>query len=222
MYHECKLIHADLSEYNILYHADSLWIIDVSQSVEHEHPSALDFLRKDLKNVTSFFEGVGVECLRLRKAYEFVTKESLEGEDGEEVLRGWIETQRSDGKAEEETDEVFFNKFIPRSLNEVLDPEKEIAKASVERKQQQKEEEKLSVRSPTRVRFTGIPEGKDETDSEEEGSLDDEEEEESGDEATTDRVDGRKSRGHRHEDRQAKKVSECSCILLGKILTLYS
>ena len=35
MYQICRLVHADLSEYNLLYHSDKLFIIDVSQSVEH-------------------------------------------------------------------------------------------------------------------------------------------------------------------------------------------
>ncbi|KAJ3079129.1 Serine/threonine-protein kinase RIO1 [Rhizoclosmatium hyalinum] len=55
MYHKCKLVHADLSEYNILYHNKTLYIIDVSQSVEHDHPHALEFLRKDLQNVVDYF-----------------------------------------------------------------------------------------------------------------------------------------------------------------------
>lgn len=33
MYSECKLVHADLSEYNILYFEKNLYFIDVSQSV---------------------------------------------------------------------------------------------------------------------------------------------------------------------------------------------
>lgn len=47
MYQRCKLVHADLSEYNLLYHKDEVWVIDVSQAVEHDHPMALDFLRRD-------------------------------------------------------------------------------------------------------------------------------------------------------------------------------
>ena len=93
MYHQCKLVHADLSEYNILYHEGTLWIIDVSQSVEHDHPSAFDFLRKDLKNIDDFFRRFEVKCLGLRRSFEFVTKENLSaGTDVEDegVLRAWL------------------------------------------------------------------------------------------------------------------------------------
>lgn len=31
LYQKCRLVHADLSEYNILYHKGDLYIIDVSQ-----------------------------------------------------------------------------------------------------------------------------------------------------------------------------------------------
>ena len=34
------------------YFKGTAYIIDVSQSVEHDHPHALDFLRKDCTNVT--------------------------------------------------------------------------------------------------------------------------------------------------------------------------
>src|SRR5690242_5144371 len=50
MYHRCRLIHADLSEYNILYYNSRVYFIDVSQSVEHDHPNALQFLRKVSRN----------------------------------------------------------------------------------------------------------------------------------------------------------------------------
>lgn len=57
IYNICKLVHADLSEYNILYHDGSIVIIDVSQSVEHDHPMALEFLRKDCSNITGMIYG---------------------------------------------------------------------------------------------------------------------------------------------------------------------
>ena len=55
MYQKCKLIHADLSEYNMLWHDNKVWFIDVSQSVEPMHPHALEFLYRDCTNVVEFF-----------------------------------------------------------------------------------------------------------------------------------------------------------------------
>lgn len=56
LYQKCHLIHADLSEYNTIVHQDDLYIFDVSQSVEPDHPMALDFLRMDIKNVNDYFD----------------------------------------------------------------------------------------------------------------------------------------------------------------------
>lgn len=53
MYNEAKLVHADLSEYNILWHQGQCWFIDVAQSVEPDHPSALEFLMRDCGNISS-------------------------------------------------------------------------------------------------------------------------------------------------------------------------
>ncbi|XP_056155302.1 serine/threonine-protein kinase RIO3 [Lampris incognitus] len=60
MYQECNLVHADLSEYNILWHDGKVWFIDVSQSVEPTHPHALEFLFRDCRNVSTFFQKGGV------------------------------------------------------------------------------------------------------------------------------------------------------------------
>ena len=38
-------------------------MIDVSQSVEHDHPNALVFLRKDCENAISFFRKNGVAAV---------------------------------------------------------------------------------------------------------------------------------------------------------------
>ena len=61
MYHTCRLVHADLSEYNLLYQQGKLFVIDVSQSVEHDHPRSLEFLRMDVKNITHFLQRRGVD-----------------------------------------------------------------------------------------------------------------------------------------------------------------
>ena len=53
MFKRCNLVHADLSEYNMLWHRGEVWYIDVSQSVEPTHPHGLEFLLRDCTNVSS-------------------------------------------------------------------------------------------------------------------------------------------------------------------------
>ncbi len=62
-YREAELVHADLSEYNILYWEGEVYIIDVGQAVLTTHPHAEEFLRRDVKNLARFFskKGVAVE-----------------------------------------------------------------------------------------------------------------------------------------------------------------
>eukprot|EP00349_Pseudokeronopsis_sp_Brazil_P012270 CAMPEP_0202976154 /NCGR_PEP_ID=MMETSP1396-20130829/74958_1 /ASSEMBLY_ACC=CAM_ASM_000872 /TAXON_ID= /ORGANISM="Pseudokeronopsis sp., Strain Brazil" /LENGTH=215 /DNA_ID=CAMNT_0049712963 /DNA_START=249 /DNA_END=896 /DNA_ORIENTATION=+ len=55
MYQKCHLVHADFSPYNLLYFKGEVHVIDVSQSVEHDHPMALEFLRRDCVNINDFF-----------------------------------------------------------------------------------------------------------------------------------------------------------------------
>ena len=56
----CRLVHADFSEYNLLYFKEEVYVIDVSQSVEHDHPMALEFLRRDCSNINEFFKKKGL------------------------------------------------------------------------------------------------------------------------------------------------------------------
>ncbi|XP_053570958.1 serine/threonine-protein kinase RIO3 [Bombina bombina] len=60
LYEQCRLVHADLSEYNMLWHEGKVWLIDVSQSVEPTHPHGLEFLYRDSRNVSQFFQKAGV------------------------------------------------------------------------------------------------------------------------------------------------------------------
>uniref|UniRef100_A0A8D3EAN3 Serine/threonine-protein kinase RIO3 n=1 Tax=Scophthalmus maximus TaxID=52904 RepID=A0A8D3EAN3_SCOMX len=53
LYQECNLVHADLSEYNMLWHEGKVWFIDVSQSIEPTHPHGLEFLFRDCRNVST-------------------------------------------------------------------------------------------------------------------------------------------------------------------------
>lgn len=72
LYQQCKLIHADLSEYNMLYHCSHVYVIDVSQSVEHDHPHALDFLRRDITNINDFFRKKQVNVFSDWHLFQFI------------------------------------------------------------------------------------------------------------------------------------------------------
>eukprot|EP01134_Creolimax_fragrantissima_P000086 CFRG0086T1 len=132
MYHVCKLVHGDLSEYNLLYWKQKLYFIDVSQSVEHEHPRALDFLRKDCTNITAFFKKNGVDVMTMRELFEFVTDPSLADNQIDAYLEQMQENiaARGDVTAEEVVAEaVFQHSYIPRTLDDVVDFERDYDRA---------------------------------------------------------------------------------------------
>jgi len=57
---KAKLIHSDLSPYNILL-KERPYFIDFSQAVTFSHPLAKDFLERDLKNINSHFQRIGID-----------------------------------------------------------------------------------------------------------------------------------------------------------------
>lgn len=74
LYQDCNLVHADLSEYNMLWFQEKVWLIDVSQSVEPTHPHGLEFLFRDCRNVSTFFQKRGVsEALSVYDLFNTVT-----------------------------------------------------------------------------------------------------------------------------------------------------
>ncbi|XP_013190339.2 serine/threonine-protein kinase RIO3 [Amyelois transitella] len=74
LYNEGHLIHADLSEYNILWWENKCWFIDVSQSVQPDYPKGLDFLLRDCQNITNFFEKKGVQNMKsVDKLFKWIT-----------------------------------------------------------------------------------------------------------------------------------------------------
>ncbi|KAF7551176.1 hypothetical protein G7Z17_g5197 [Cylindrodendrum hubeiense] len=134
IYQVCRLVHADLSEYNILYNAGQLYIIDVSQSVEPDHPRSLEFLRMDIKNVGDFFRRKGVDTLPDRTIFNFIT--APEGAVEEPEMTKAVETlyeTRVVGADEDQDqvevdNEVFRNQYIPQTLEQVYDIEKDAQK----------------------------------------------------------------------------------------------
>lgn len=79
LYQKCNLIHSDLSEYNILWHRDRCYFIDVSQSIEPVHPQAFHFLLRDCTNITSFFTKAGLSdyVMKADELFTFVCGKEL-------------------------------------------------------------------------------------------------------------------------------------------------
>ena len=61
LYQKARLVHGDLSEFNILYHNQKPIIIDISQAVSIDHPKAEVYLVRDIKNVTRYFNKIGLK-----------------------------------------------------------------------------------------------------------------------------------------------------------------
>ncbi|XP_034284998.1 serine/threonine-protein kinase RIO1 [Pantherophis guttatus] len=131
MYQDAKLVHADLSEFNMLYHSGQVYIIDVSQSVEHDHPHALEFLRKDCANINDFFYKYNVAVMTVRELFEFVTDQSITNENMDAYLEKVMEIA-SERTVEEISnqnnvdEEVFRKAYIPRTLTEVKNYERDV------------------------------------------------------------------------------------------------
>lgn len=61
LYTRAGLVHADLSEYNIMVDDDKLYLIDFGQAVSIKHPMSWEFLRRDISNILKFFRKSGVD-----------------------------------------------------------------------------------------------------------------------------------------------------------------
>ncbi|KAL3869725.1 hypothetical protein ACJMK2_042374 [Sinanodonta woodiana] len=134
LYHECHLIHADLSEFNLLYHEGQVYVIDVSQSVEHDHPQALEFLRNDCSNITDYFCKKGVSTLSIKELFDFVTDITITKENLDDYLDKVmaLTAMRSPEDVSEQDkidEEVFKNSYIPRTLDQVINFERDFEKA---------------------------------------------------------------------------------------------
>lgn len=227
LFHQCKLVHADLSEYNILYHDNHLYIIDVSQSVEHDHPSAFDFLRNDIKNVEDFFSKMGVSCLGLRRSFDFIVKDTLDSTNkasDEDVLKKLLDLSTREGPSRNEPtntavrqsaleDAVFEKSFIPRTLGELFDPERDIAALTLDSLERPIYANTIELVQPVTPSSAGADSVRADVSGELKMSLSDDSSQDNESSTDSDAGEGgsrlfedKRLRGHRHEDRELKKV----------------
>ncbi len=75
--YKAGLVHADLSEYNILIgDGDKEYLIDFGQAVVVQHPNAYDFLQRDIEHIVKFFNkkyGLGIDW---RETYGQIVQEA--------------------------------------------------------------------------------------------------------------------------------------------------
>jgi RIO kinase 1 len=199
LYSTCRLVHGDLSEYNILYHKNKLWIIDVSQSVEHDHPRSLEFLRTDIKNVNDFFARKGVDTLIDRTVFEFVTSITSPTEH-EAVVTAlqdlFAQPRTSESTSKEVDNEVFRQQFIPQTLDQVYDAERDVEQMAEIGKDnlvyRNLLPDKPTTEDDDNARDSGV------------GSTSDRSDEESG--SDSDEFAPKRPRGRRFEDKDEKKA----------------
>jgi len=55
MYKNSNMVHADLSQFNIIYHKNQPYIIDFGQAVLLEHENSHDFLKRDIHRIVTYF-----------------------------------------------------------------------------------------------------------------------------------------------------------------------
>lgn len=213
LYQICRLVHADLSEYNILYNQGQLYIIDVSQSVEPDHPRSLEFLRMDIKNVGDFFRRKGVDTLSDRIIFNFITEGPgpVEGTEMTQKIEQLFENRPAaadeEQAAEQEVDnEVFRNQYIPQTLEQVYDIEKDA-------KRLDRGEGNDLVYSKLLADQVVAPKKPEEEEGEEDESLSSDDDSDDGAELNSDddsqdesRPDKGRPRGRRFEDKDEKKV----------------
>jgi RIO kinase 1 len=213
MYQTCKLVHADLSEYNVLYHLKKLFIIDVSQSVEHDHPRSLEFLRMDIKNVSDFFRRKNVDVLSEQTVFGFITSHDgpvqdpplTEALENLFVERPAVEEGEKAAAEQEVANEVFRKQYIPQTLDQVYDIERDAEKVGKGQKEDLVYRNLLADKVPMSSGNEADAEdtmGASSTPASDGGSGSEDSDDES-------RFEKGTPRGKRFEDKEAKKVRAC-------------
>ncbi|MGO8807740.1 MAG: serine protein kinase RIO [Candidatus Bathyarchaeia archaeon] len=72
LYQKAKIVHGDLSEYNIMMWKGKPVVFDMSQSVSIQHPLADELLVRDLTNVNRFFSRLNVEVISVEELHKMV------------------------------------------------------------------------------------------------------------------------------------------------------
>jgi len=78
LYQKARLVHGDLSEYNIMIVNSKPIIFDFAQAVIIEHPMARTFLERDLLRMNGYFSKIGVSVPPIDRLTKWVTGEDVD------------------------------------------------------------------------------------------------------------------------------------------------
>ena len=78
LYKKARLVHGDLSEYNIMMVNRKPIIFDFAQAVPPEHPMAKMFLERDLVRMNTYFTRIGVTVPPIERLTKWVTEEDVD------------------------------------------------------------------------------------------------------------------------------------------------
>ena len=67
IYQKAQIVHADLSEYNIMKFEGKIILFDFGSAVSIQHPLAQEFLTRDVENLNRFFEKRDVKTIEPEK-----------------------------------------------------------------------------------------------------------------------------------------------------------
>ena len=74
LYKKAKLVHGDFSEYNIFKTKKGLKLFDLGSAVDTTHPNMMNFLKRDINNITNFFVKRGLTVENPADILERITK----------------------------------------------------------------------------------------------------------------------------------------------------
>lgn len=72
LYQKAKIVHGDLSEYNIMIWKNKPIIFDLSQAVSIQHPMADFMLKRDLTNLNRYFSKLDVKVYPIEELHNIV------------------------------------------------------------------------------------------------------------------------------------------------------
>ncbi|WNY24407.1 hypothetical protein MmiHf6_17380 [Methanimicrococcus hongohii] len=137
MYVRASLVHADLSEYNILIDTEKeeVVIIDVGQAVTLNHPNAREFLTRDIENIKRFFKKFGIdeptkeilERIKLKKEEDTIIEPDPEeitvGQENKEIKNKNIENEDNKNESIENENNRYENTENEDNKNESIENE---------------------------------------------------------------------------------------------------